>query len=284
MSHRQAERGILLISSYLVLSLFLVYSSAITLRTSTQRMAADLLYDRHQATNAAQAALAQLRDDFYTFFAETVYQNTNSGNAIAAMQWLDGLGQGGAISPTFNLAGLTSSGKSDATGSTPLTSSTPRSIVVPTRSGSVVAQAWISKVCDTPPSAGESGGACLPANPMANRYVTMRATATVGATRPVTKTIEATYVFELGMSDIFRYGYFVNNYGWFETENGAWVDMMGEARSNGDMHIAGGTEMYDLGDLYASRNSELINPNTGLAADGIITGTPSVASCSLIGG
>src|SRR3990167_5183180 len=92
-----SHRVIALITSYLVLSLFLVYSNAMTLGTLTQRLAADRLRDRYQALDLAQGAMEQLREDLHRFLTEYVYAQGaggrfNPNDAIRALEWLDDLG------------------------------------------------------------------------------------------------------------------------------------------------------------------------------------------------
>ncbi len=78
------------------------------------------------------------------------------------------------------------------------------------------------------------------------------------------------------MSDIFRYAYFINNYGWLDSN----TDMMmisGEVRSNGDFtfghNVSQGMPGVH-GDVYASANPSLKNPITGQPSMGTITGDP----------
>ncbi len=255
---RLGHRGILLISSYLVLSLFLIYSSAMTLRTNTQRMVSDRLRDRYQAMDLVQGSLEQLRDDLYEFFRVKVYHDRYGGNALATMAWLDTLDPAAGLTPDPALAFAAVTGAS-GTGTT----ASPRQIALPSGAG----QASVVKVTNT-------GGVASP------RDVTIEATATVGG---VTKRIRATYRFALATSDIFRYAYFVNNYGWFDIVNG-WMQIDGEVRSNGDVRFSGstGSRMWLDGDIFASQNAELVNPTDpfGAPVQGLIYGDPSQDSLS----
>jgi hypothetical protein len=276
---RLNNRGILLISSYLVLSLFLVYSSAMTMRTTTQRMVTDRLRERFEASDLAQGALEQIREDLYTFFASNVYQLRYQGNAAVAMQWLDNVGlalRGAAIvlDPAFDLSSMSMTGV--VTGNTPLSQASARQVFLPIMGGQTgIGQAWITDVCVDPAQEGAVID-CLPdTNQFAPRNVTIEAMAQVGG---VTKRIRATYQFALGMSNIFNYGYFINNYGWLDAGGGR-IRIYGEVRANGDLDFTG--DLSDLllnGDAYAAANPELINPITGLPATGDITGDPTQSS------
>lgn len=267
------NRGILLISSYLVLSLFLVYSSAMTMRTTSQQAVALRLREGFQATDLAQAGLEQLKEDFNVFYTSQVYQTDYAGDAVSAMQWLDDLGlmvRGGpAVAPSFNFTRNTSTALSDVTGSnTPVSEITSRNVLLPVLMGADgTGQAWISGVCV---DAADEGAVvdCLPDNPLVPRLVTIEAVAEVGS---VTKRIRATYEVGLGISNVFRYGYFVNNYGWLSSSN--YFAVHGEVRSNGDLQISG-SGVWVNGDLYASANPDVTNPVTGLPATGTIGGDP----------
>lgn len=260
------HRGIVLITSYLLLSLFLVYSNAMTIGTLTQRLAADRLRDRDQALDLAQGAMEQLREDLHSFLTTEVYQLTFQGDAIQALEWLDDLGRTEEV-PLFDFPLEDTNGDgvvnwddgadgirdgSDRPGDSRrcITLSTPGAPC-----------AWITKIEST-----NSG------NPLAPRRVTIEAEASVGA---ITKKIRATFQIELGMADIFRNAYFVNNFGWFDTPGDSKITIRGEIRSNADLAFSGDlTDLRVLGDLYAAENPELINPKTLLQATGTITGDP----------
>lgn len=247
------NRGILLVSSYFILSLFLIYSNALTLRTVTHRAATTYLHDRLQALDLAQGAMEQLRDDLYTYFASQVYQVTYQGNALQALDWLDALGRGQATTPTFDLANI--SGVAEGGGTS---EGDPRRAVLPSGTG----KAWIASIDST-----DEG------NMLAPRSITLDAKATVGG---VTKRIRATYEIALGMSDIFRYVYFVNNYGWMTNGPNSFIQIDGEVRSNGDFTFDGNLDrLYMDGDLYASTNPGLVNPLTQEPAEGLLQGDPT---------
>ena len=262
------DHGILLIGSYLLLSMFLVYSSAMTLRMNTQRMAADRLADRLQAIDLARGAMEQFREDFYVYLTSEVYAVRKSNNALATMQWLDDLGTlaaGGTLDTALNPPLSDFSAKmSNVTGVTTGgggSSNDPRVITLPSGNGS----AWVASVVNTDPG-----------DILAPRRLTIEATATVGG---VTKRVRAIYEISLGASSIFQYAYFVNNYGWFDISGSNRIYLRGEARANGDLAFTGSTSrIYVDGDLYASKNAELINPKTGKAAAGTITGDPNQTS------
>ena len=253
----RANQGLVLVSTYLFLSLALVYSSAIATRTSNQQIAANLLKNRFQAIDLSQAALEQLREDLFQFLNKNVYGST--GDATAAFRWLDQLGAGAKTDPPFALTqeiaiGTTGNGLSGD----------PRKITLPVGSAS----AWISRVATVPPGGGTT----------APRDITIAAISTVGG---VTKTLQATYRMSLGVSDVFRYAYFVNNYGWFTVNSPSLLNIHGEVRANGDLDFKGtmsGGETSRIvvnGDLYAANNPELINPVTEAVAAGTISGDPT---------
>lgn len=275
------NRGIILITSYLLLSLFLVYSSAMTMRTTHQRMATELLRQRFQAADLAQGALEQLREDLYQFFLFSGVMDPMTGNVVPVLQWLDDVGQvvrgntGVPLVPAFDLSSISVLGV--VAGDTPLSSATPRTIFLPLTGGQTGSgQAWISNVCVDPAEEGPTVD-CLPdTNIVAPRNVTIDATATVGG---VTKRMRAIYQFSLGMSEIFRHAYFVNNYGWIDAQGGKLFQINGEMRSNGDMVFSGAMGNITLnGDAFAANNPDLVNPITGQVATGDITGDPTQAA------
>jgi len=287
---RLGHRGILLISSYLVLSLFLIYSSAMTLRTNAQQMVSDRLRDRYQAMDLAQGAMEQLRGEFSYFLTVPIYQWGGAGvvggnglwspgDALKALGWLDAIGktitEGAAAPAPFlifedrNHDGTITSADM-VNGAIDAIPGNPRAITgLPTIASTTPAaqapRAWIVNVKKDP-------NAIPPNDPFAPRLVTMEAMATVGS---VTKRIRAVYKVELGASNIFRYAYFLNNYGWFDLQGGSAITINGEVRSNGDLAFTGNTwSMRFHGDLYASQNPELNNPTTGLPSQGQISGDP----------
>ena len=244
----RSERGILVISAYLMLALFLVYSNTMTLNTVTQRVASDRLRERLQALDLAQGAAEQLREDVYEFLSD-LYQNEYDGNAIQAMEWLNAFqdwldGTGDAPDPPFDLAGRLGE-RSGASGDG-TDEAHPRTVTgLSTGQG----QAWIKRIR-------------APNGDFAAREVVVEAFATVGQT---TKRIQVTFSLGLGAANVFRYAYFVNNLGWFEAPLGTWIDIFGESRSNGDLKFGTGS-FYILGDLYASKNEEL--DSEGLIVNG----------------
>ena len=255
-ARRLGRRGFLLLSSYFLLSLFLIYSGAMTVRTTTQRMVSDQLHDRFQAADLAQGAMEQLRDDFFRFLSANVYQVRWQGDAVQALHWVDGLNPASNIvlDPPFALPVLTGM----AEGGLPLSEAAPRRIILPVGLG----EAWIAGV-----------GSTNPGSALAARLVTLEAKATVGG---ITKRLRATYEIALGMSDVFRYGYFLNNYGWFDVQGASSITVNGEVRSNGDLKFSGHLNSLHInGDLYASSNPALLDPVTGQPALGTITGNPT---------
>ena len=247
----QGNRGVILIGSYLMLSLLLLYASGITTSTSTQRLAFDRLRDRTHSLDLVQGVTEQFRDDFFTFVRTQVYQEEYQGDAVQAMAWLDNwFGAGGAkdMPPAFALpmnttAGIAGEGISETN---------PRSITLPV-AGS--ARAWIVEVRPTTPPDQFA------------RELIVEARAAAGS---VPKRIRSTYRIGLQVSDIFRYAYFINNYGWFSvpTNLSTHITVNGEVRANGNLSFQGAmSRMYANGDLYASKNEELGVPGT-------ITGSP----------
>ena len=270
---RLGNRGVLLISSYLVLSLFLMYSSAMTLRTNSLRVTSDGLRDRFQAMDLAQGALEQVRNDLYEYFRVDVYHDRYHGDALAAMGWLDAMDPGftGRLDPdpassgTWRMYELVQSTTANlantVTGAG--TQANPRRISLPSMAGkSWIAEAWVADVAPV-------GGMLGP------RDVTFEARVYVPGNPPaIVRRIRSVYRYELSASDIFRYAYFVNNYGWFDMWNGA-LTINGDVRSNGDFRFSGSTGSMQLqGDIYASRNVEIKDPVSGQTARGLIRGDP----------
>jgi hypothetical protein len=249
------RRGIVLIGSYLILSLFLIYSNAVSMRTASQQLGAQRFHNQVQALELAEGARAQLISDFYDFLRADIYQNTFAGNAVAAMQWLNDMETGAEV-PAFTLEDV----DTDAAGAG-TSSGDARTVTLPSGSG----RAWIVSIERANP---------LDLNPMQPRLLTIESEATVGG---VTQRMRSTYELEMGMSDIFRYAYFLNNYGWF-TVNTGWVGIAGEMRSNGDLRLGGDLgNLWVDGHLYASENPAVYDPNDPfeLPAEGIITGDPN---------
>lgn len=85
------NRGMLLVSSYLLLSVFLMYANMMTLRAITQRMASEGYRALDQSRNLAQAAIEQLQEDLYQFLDEQIYGEKYNMDADLAMRWLDSL-------------------------------------------------------------------------------------------------------------------------------------------------------------------------------------------------
>ncbi len=299
MRRRLGNRGFVLVSSYLLLSVLLIYSNALTMGALNQQLAADQLRERLQATNLSQAAMEQLQEDLNYFLTTYIYQNFFRGQADEALRWLDALGTGTEV-PQFDVPwqdvnhdGIVdledqtgsrtgvASNKRDLVLSPPAirtgqqgTATTKASLVMPVVQHAPIeyARAWITQV-----------RSAKPGDPLAPRLVTMEAEAKVGR---MVKRLRATYRIELGTSDIFRYAYFVNNFGWFNAGSATRFDIMGEIRANGDMSLTGVPYYGDRsrigniridGDLYASQNPELINPSTDKAAKGTVSGGEPVS-------
>ncbi len=271
------ERGSVLISSFLAVSFFLVYSNAMTIRVLTQHRVADRLREQLQALDLARGATEQLRDDLHRFLTSDVYQTTFQGDAIQAMVWLDSQLTASPQAPLFFTGGQ--GGTSDKPRCLP--SPTPTTYSLPTISRNLscvvtsqpvqAPRAWLTSIVKDPTAD--------PSDPIAPRLVTMEAEARMGGT---TKRIRVIYKIELGMSDIFRFAYFLNNFGWFQTTNSNLVRIHGEVRTNGDLRFAGNTyRLKVMGDLYASRNPNLINPLTGNPVNGTISGNPGQRASQL---
>lgn len=249
-SFRNRQQGVLLISSLLIVSLFLVYSSTLALRTATQQRVANQLHDRLQAMDAAQGAIEHLSE---VLFADINTQMGATGDALNAFTWLDGVD-----GPMFDSSGKTAE------------------VLLPTTPPGAPGQAWVSRVCVDPADDGPDPALhdCLPdANPLAARNVTINATATIGG---VTKQVQATYRVQLAMSDIFKNAYFVNNYGWMTADGGRRILINGDVRANGNLDFQGDlistgamARLFVNGDLFASVNDEL-----GVPGDITVT-TPS---------
>ncbi len=247
---RTSNKGFALIGSYLALAAVLVYSNILTMRTMTERQAEQVLEEQLQARNLTQAVMEQLRESVYDFLKNQP-QFALPGDAVGALQWIDQLGQalqGGAQeNPIFDPDG--DGQRNGVSEQLPL----------------ILALDSLSQVnSQNPPKAWlvsiqNPGG--LATSP---RRITIEAVAQAGN---ITKRLRAEYDIDLGASDVFRYGYFVNNRGWFNTSNNAHVEIQGDVRSNGNLDFTGvGNQVgWFFGDLYASKNPQL-------GATGQITG------------
>ncbi len=228
------NRGFLLITSYMLLALLLVYSNALTMRTFTQQLANDQLRQRLQALDLAQGAAEQLKEDLYSFLVTNVYPFYGQRPDLA-LAWLETVPTGGSpmkfdipITDTNGDGVLdTGDGASDGLPTNPRCL-TGLPMIPSTATCNVTTQpvgaprAWVSTVTRT-------GGSFDPRNVM------IEADAQVGS---VTRHIRLTYKFALGTSDIFSYAYFVNNKGWLSITNpNAWVTINGDVRANGDFTL-----------------------------------------------
>ena len=239
-NRRGKERGFVLITSLMIMALFMVYGSSLTLRTMTQQLAANQLRSRTQAVDLAQGAVEQLRADLYRFLVNDVQMpvgiNACSGNAVCAFNWLDALG-----------ASISGGGPAPAPAFTPNTAIADLPTIQATAPTAQIAQIVSTNAAD----------------PLAARQMTINGTATVNG---ITLRVQAVYDIKLATATIFRYAYFLNNYGWINNNSG-WVTINGEIRSNGDLTFSGSRGTETNGDLYASKNP-------ALGMDGIISGSP----------
>ncbi len=273
---RQRERGMVLLGTYLLLSVMLLYSGAMTMRTTNERLASERLRARDQSLDLAQAAAEQLREDLFIFLRDTVYQ----GAATSALNWLDGLDPTRAdVAPVLALPAqgasgifgfVTGNGLVSADGvmdNPPGPGDSPRTVLLPIGGGETLGtgEAWIAQVTPAPPF-----GLFAP------RDVTIESRAVIGST--IVKRIRTTYQISLRASNVFRYAYFVNNYGWFNQLAGV-TSINGDMRANGNLRLTGSLgSLYVNGDLYASNNPDLTDPVTHLPATGTITGDPNQRS------
>ena len=308
---RKDNRGVLLISSYLLLAIFLVYSNVLTMRAITQRLGTDRLRLQSQARDLAQASIENYKEQLYQFFSSTVYQQHNQGNAVGAMRWLDAL-KTDSENPGFSnqlcvetLPPLTgtavSSGrtkqvtqqvcKTVTDGKTTSTVCAPQTVTVAepvacdmdalnAEGTAILPRATVVDVQNLGEDA--NGNGLLDANEDINhdgilqtngndlspRLVVLEGQATVGG---VTKLVRASYVFKFNTSNIFRYAYFVNNFGWFTPSVNTWT-VNGDIRANGDLWFGSNADrkLYLHGDAYASKNPNAINPLTGKPSNGLI--------------
>lgn len=261
MRRRAHARGIVLIGSYLFLSGVLTYTATLSTRLAVAQHAADSLIQRAQALDLARAGVAQLREELYQALVTQIYPVAFQGDAAQTFAWLDKLGAGtlSGLDPQFappqNAAHKLSGG--GITGD-------PRVIRLPSQPiGLGLVQVWVSAVSPPP---GLSTSAFT-------RHVTLTAEAQVGGSR---RRIEVIEEFGLGASPVFRYAYFINNYGWFESPDDFHLMVFGDVRSNGNLRFdttgSGGNEVN--GDLYASDNPAIKDPLTKAPADGSILPDP----------
>lgn len=255
-----------LIGSYLLLSMLLVYASALTINNTNQRVVTAHLRDRSMALDLTHAAMEQLREDLYEFLLVDVYAVRYQSDVIATLAWLDQLNpdSAGKLDPPFSLPKNSESGVDGAGTSR----QTARAVSLPTGIG----MAWISSVASVDST-----------DPLATREITIIAEATVGG---VTRRIRSVHEVNLGASDVFRHAYFTNNYGWFAARGTSRLAINGDVRANGDLDFSSDVvsphgELAKItvnGDLYAAANPDLVNPATGQTASGTITGNPAQAA------
>lgn len=288
MKRMPGSRGIMLITSYVLLSAFVLYANSMMIHSMSKSHEMGLLRDRLQALDLAQGASQQLREDVFFFISQLV--TPTSGDIMLPLEWLDSLGdvlRGDADQEEFGL--IFEVFDHDVTGDGLITvadgdldrdatsGDNARAIALPEVTGGGYAKAWLLDVC-ADESADQEGDPedCKPdRNPFADRLLTVQSEARVGA---ITKKIRAVYRIALGPSRVFRYGYFVNNYGWFSVGADDDVFVYGEVRANGDLEFSGELENFNInGDLYAGRNPSLNNPRTLLPSVGQITGDPGQA-------
>jgi len=242
---KRNNRGFVLIGTYFLLAVLAIYSGSVTMQTMTQDMAVDRLRERYQALDLAMGTTDQLRENLYATLAGPELMG-GTGDAVQALAWLDSVGTGGSTTPAF-----------PNTRTTSLWISLP-AVPPDPGTGRTPVWTWVTSVARVPLNSPD---------PVAPRDVTIYSEATVGS---VTKRIQATYRVELGTSDIFRYAYFVNNYGWFTLADPTKrVLINGDVRANGNLDFTGPmSRFYVNGDLFASVNPEM-------AAAGTLTGNPS---------
>lgn len=254
---KRNNRGVALIASYLVLAMVLVYTNAMTLHSLSQQQSITQLRDQFQALGLTQAAVEQFREDFFQFVRQDAYQVQFQSDAVRTMTWLDNVGQGQITNDglTFDL-----SARPGATGQG--IPANHRQMTLPsglTLTGQpAVGEAWIAGV--------EQVDSNNP-NPL-ERNLIVEGTATVGR---ITKRIRLTFRVGLRASDVFRYAYFVNNYGWFDVGS----EINGDVRANGNLRFNNPTAFAVQGDLYASKNPDLLDPVSHLPSLGNIFGDPA---------
>jgi len=304
------DQGFALVSAFLILAVFLAYSGGMTVRATTQQLATRRLQERTQALQLAQGSLDQLREDLYGYLSNYLVALVHQGDATEAFKWLDKLGTTPRsedpffavpktdLPPIGNNNGRLDWGDIDLA-TRDATQDNPR--CPPPLAGQALLPTIKAVTTGQQPACNPASNASLPleqprawivsvTNPtplvqLAPRFVTMDAEARAGAT---TKRLRATYRVDMGISDIFRYAYFVNNYGWFDAGSKATITVNGEVRANADLDFKGANKLgngfysanYNItnislnGDLYASNNPDLKNPSSGNQATGKITGDP----------
>ena len=266
-TREQSDRGTALIAALMMVSLSLVYSNVLTMSLLGQHLAIARMREGQQALLLGQAAAEQLKEEFSGYVNTTVNWGFG-GDMLRTADWLDQLGSSvqpmnpetahcnnvltALESPALDLDG---NGQRDSDCSRPRFLQ-PRpnqvgEVLLPTlafASTTFPPRAWVEAVapCTNPT-------VIPPTDPLAPRCVVIRGEASMGSTH---KAIRVTYEIAPRSGDVFRYAYFVNNFGWLENTPGksfAWIT--GEMRSNGNLKFSG--ENWVLGDLYASQNSEL---------------------------
>ena len=303
---RLGNRGVLLISSYLILSAFLIYSNILTLRAIGQRLNADVTRNGFQAMDLAQAAAENFREELYItlmrdYSGSRISWNINTAEILA---WLDKVGTNTEPSPPLfdpnndgvrdqwlcltNLPTIKnaltgtvcSSGKTGAINcACTAAAAVPKAHIVSieTMGEDVNGNHRLDEGEDTNKNGVLDIGAAYGAGPLSPRLVTLEASATMNG---ITKTIRAGYLFQLSSSDIFRYAYFVNNFGWMEPPDGQRWMINGDVRANGDLFFGSNSygpkitypaeHLWVQGNLYASVNPDVQNPFKMLPSNGRI--------------
>lgn len=259
---RGGHRGIILVGTYFFLAFMVLCSGSMAMQLTTQQLAGDRLRARYRALDLAQGATEQLREDLFQFLTETVSMGLG-GDPLATLAWLDGLDP--AVADGFPAFDIDSEVALDTPGVDGLgiSAAQPRTMTLLPALGAEPASgsAWIVSVVNT------TGGNTAPRN------VVIRAAATQGG---VTKQIQTTFTYGLGASNVFRYAYFVNNYGWFDV-GASPMEIDGEVRANGNLRFTGTLGNLSIqGDLSASVNPDLHDPTDplGPSAAGDILGDP----------
>ena len=278
------RRGSLFLMTLTTVSALVLLCDMASLRVINEFVIARRVNEQQRALDLAEASLNQFLEEFHQFFKFEVFEKSCASDPICAMAWADRLATSlkSATRPTlenppflvtasterFGVAPWVPRQLDVTAGQTLPTMGNPTQLEFPRTWIVSIAKVQISDPADLNPSDGIS--LIDDPSPLAARIMTVMAEATIGS---ITKRIRAEYRIVLQPSSVFKYAYFINNYGWLEHGGGSgtflWIN--GEVRSNGDLYT---NNVGVVGDLYASVNPLLINPRTGSPSNGLIEGDP----------
>lgn len=226
------RKGIALISVYIVLAILMVFIVTFSTRTMHDFRFAEREKNELKAYYAAEAGLNAVTMDIYNKFrASTAWTGNRNTAAFRlwfgysepaedAQQRIDRFTGNYLPSSGFQVTGFPLTGNIAGSQYTVILPSAAADPVIPTGNGALL------------------------------KLIAVGTSPHLGGT--VTKVIARTVSFEMGVSPIFNYAYFINNFGWLW---GGGITVNGDVRTNGNLSLNGNPRIN--GDLYASENPDL---------------------------